>query len=91
MQGLSLTYTQYEEMDDENSSKPVLAITAYLSLTFFVVLLITELSILVAVPPRYFDQTCKLMMLIYTVGFLIKALSGFLILYEADQAAYRLH
>ena len=62
-----------------------------MSLTFFVVLLITELTILVAVPPRYFDQTCKLMMLIYTVGFLLKALSGFLILYVANQADYRLY
>jgi len=56
-----------------------------------VVLLITELTILMAVPPRYFDQTCKLMMLIYTVGFLLKALSGFLILYVANQADYRLY
>ena len=87
----SYTYPQQEQLDDESISNPVLAITAYLSLTFFIVLVITEVSILVIVPPRYFDHTCKLMMLIYTTGFLIKAVSGFLILYVANQADYRLH
>jgi hypothetical protein len=88
---LSYTSPIQEHMDDENSSNPVLAITAYLSLTFFVVLLITEVSILIAVPPKYFDHTCKLMMLIYTLGFLVKAASGFLTLSVANQADYHLH
>ena len=80
-------------MADENSSNSVLAITAYLSLTFFVVLMVTEVSILIAVPPRYFDHSCKVMMLIYTLGFLIKAVSGFLILNVVPnnkQSEYRL-
>jgi hypothetical protein len=60
----------------------VLMISAYLSASYFVILVILQLVTLINVPFKFFDSSSKLMMSMYTLIFLAKSAGGFLYLYE---------